>query len=812
MQALVVLAAGRSTRFGRLKQLEPVGPGGEALLDYAIYDSFLAGFSRFVLIVQEDRQRDFERHLESAREAGLDIRFVNQELDPRGLGLGYSRDRAAARRKPWGTGFAVLSARDHLDRPFAACNADDFYGRGAYAELARALESAARATGGTVKAAYGSLEVADDTPEAGGGTVEVADADIVPAFTVGYPLEATLSASGGVSRGVCQVGENRSLEELVEGLALRRDGDRVRGHDVAGNPLDLSPGARVCTGLWGFLPEALPLLERRFAAFLDSGPGPEAEFYLTEAVNDLVAAGKLRCRVLPTEETWLGVTFTGDRPAVVAALRGLAESGVYPPKLWGRHGPGPQESRRSPWVVAKPVSAESGVHKEAATDKREAGATGGRTAGAKNERDIGITHDHKRGAAGDTVDAGAEGEPKSADNRWTWRAVAPGRVNLIGEHTDYNGLPVLPMTLDRDLRIDFRALDEPIVQLAAEPQEFEPFLFRLDRPIVSGPTGDWSNYVRGAARGLLGHGVVLDCGIEGTVSGDAPIAAGLSSSSALVVAAALALLKANETSMPRLELAALMARAERFAGLEGGGMDQAVCLHGAKGVAVRIDFEPLRVAPVPMPRGWHWVVASSLVRAEKTGTAREAYNTRTRECREALQAVMRTLPDDCGTGRGEEKGAVSATSYAPLCDTFSEEELLERGRKSLTPVLFRRFRHVVTEGRRVALAQQAMKQARIADFGQLMVRSHESLRDDYEVSTPELDKIVSLAVEAGAAGARLTGAGFGGCAVALCDRDSAHKVMEALAEGFYRPRLGRPPNRDEMFLARAADGARVEEA
>ena len=798
MQALVVLAAGRSTRFGRLKQLEPVGPGGEALLDYAIYDSFLAGFSRFVLIVQEDRQRDFERHLEPAREAGLDIRFVNQELDPRGLGLGYSRDRAAERRKPWGTGFAVLSARDHLDRPFAACNADDFYGRGAYAELARALESAAD-------------EVADGTAETGGDTAGTGDTGIVPAFTVGYPLEATLSASGGVSRGVCQVGEDRSLKDMVEGLALRRHGNRVRGHDVAGNPLDLSPGARVCTGLWGFLPEALPLLEQRLAAFLDSGPGPEAEFYLTEAVNDLVAAGRLRCRVLPTEETWLGVTFPGDRPAVVAALRGLAESGIYPPKLWGRHGPGPQESRRSPGFVAKPVSAESGVHKEAATDKREAGATGGRTASAKNEREIGITRDHKRGAAGETVDAGTEGEPESADHRWTWRAVAPGRVNLIGEHTDYNGLPVLPMTLDRDLRIDFRALDEPIVRLAAEPQEFEPFMFRLDRPIVSGPAGDWSNYVRGAARGLLGHGVVLDRGIEGIVSGNVPIAAGLSSSSALVVAAALALLKANDTRMPRLELAALMAKAERFAGLEGGGMDQAVCLHGAKGVAVRIDFEPLRVAPVPMPRGWRWVVASSLVRAEKTGTAREAYNARTRECREALRAVALALPDP-GTGRKEADGAVSATSYDLLCDTYGVEELLKHGRGVLGPVLFRRFRHVVTEGRRVALAQQAMEQARIADFGQLMALSHESLRDDYEVSTPELDKIASLAMEAGAAGARLTGAGFGGCAVALCDRDSAHKVMEALTEGFYRPCLGRPPNRDEMFLACASKGARVEKA
>ena len=160
-----------------------------------------------------------------------------------------------------------------------------------------------------------------------------------------------------------------------------------------------------------------------------------------------------------------------------------------------------------------------------------------------------------------------------------------------------------------------------------------------------------------------------------------PIAAGLSSSSALVVAAALALLKANGVTLPRLELASLMARAERFVGLQGGGMDQAACLHGIAGHALRIDFDPLRVTPVAVPEGWLWVVASSLVRAEKSAGAREAYNERARECREVLAVVARP-----------------SGTYREFVTDNDPDGVLDRARRTLTPVLFRRFRHVVTEG------------------------------------------------------------------------------------------------------------------
>ena len=414
-----------------------------------------------------------------------------------------------------------------------------------------------------------------------------------------------------------------------------------------------------------------------------------------------------------------------------------------------------------------------------------------------------------------------------------WQAIAPGRVNLIGEHNDYNGLPVLPIAIDRNIRIDFRVTGESMVRLDNTAARFAPFQFRLDRPIEAAAQGDWSNYVRAAGRGLLDHGIALRRGVTGTVTGNVPIASGLSSSSALVVAAALALLKANgvgvgadpesesrgatraKRALSRLELASLMARAERFVGLQGGGMDQAACLHGARGHALRIDFDPLRVTPVAVPEGWRWVVASSLVRAEKSAGARDAYNERARQCREALAGVWSTGSDGPDTGHGivdvsTPRPAGPPPTYRDLIAASDQDGLQQHARYALTPVLFRRFRHVVTEGRRVALAEEAMRNGDLPRFGDLMVRSHESLRDDYEVSIAELDEIVAIALEAGAAGARLTGAGFGGCAVALCDRSTVARVMEALVARFYAPRLGRPATSDVMFAAKPSGGAGVE--
>lgn len=306
---LVVLAAGLSSRFGRPKQLEPVGPGNHALLDYALHDASLAGFARFVIVIQEALRADFERHFAPATVAGADIQLVAQPLSLPWLVAPPPPERA----KPWGTGFAVLAATRQVDSPFGVCNADDFYGREAYALLCRALR-------------------------------EMEAADGVPAVTVTYPLGAALSRRGGVSRGICQVDSGGFLVGLDEGLELRLKGDRVVGRTAAGVPASVSADAPACMSLWGFAPEVRACLAEGFARFIAAEPGPAAEFYLTEAVGKPIAAGRLRCKALPAAEPWMGVTFPGDRAEVAAALRGMVESGRYPRRLW----PLPQDRSSCP--------------------------------------------------------------------------------------------------------------------------------------------------------------------------------------------------------------------------------------------------------------------------------------------------------------------------------------------------------------------------------------------------------------------------------------------------------------------------------
>ncbi len=324
---LVILAAGRSTRFGRLKQLAPIGPGGEALLDYALYDAALAGFSRFLLVIQETLRRNFDAHLRDAA-THLDIRCAYQRMAHPEL----VDDPPPGRTRPWGTGFAVLTAGERIDGPFAVCNADDFYGRGAYAALAGAMHDGHVAP---AHAAHGS-EAADSNANITNCDADITSSSTAPvrAFTIGYPLEVTLSESGGVSRGLCEIDESGALQRLTEGLELRREGDRAVGRDVAGRLLDVPLQTPVCTNLWGFQPDILSPLRDLFAAFLASGPELDREFYLSEAMNDLIAAGRAHCTVLPTREPWLGVTFPDDRAGVAESLRGLVDSGVYPMRLW----------------------------------------------------------------------------------------------------------------------------------------------------------------------------------------------------------------------------------------------------------------------------------------------------------------------------------------------------------------------------------------------------------------------------------------------------------------------------------------------
>src|SRR5438874_5435380 len=344
---------------------------------------------------------------------------------------------------------------------------------------------------------------------------------------------------------------------------------------------------------------------------------------------------------------------------------------------------------------------------------------------------------------------------------------APGRVNLIAEPIDSCGLPVFPMALRQSVRIAFQPRSERETRLVNRDSRFAPSAFVMSESIPPAPAGDWGNYARAAARALAERFPDLR-GVDALVDSDLPIAAGLSSSSALVVAMALALMHANGVTVASLELMELLGRGERYVGTAGGGMDQAIILGAQAGCASRIDFHPLRLTPTAVPADWRFIVAWSLVYAEKSGGARQAYNERTRQCDEARRLVANRL------GRSED------ISYPALLAAAPVEELLLVAEATLSGVLARRFRHVVTEGTRVPRAEAAMAAGDLAAFGRLLDASHQSLRDDYEVSHPELDRPVELAREAGAVGARLTGAGFGGSIVALVRVARSPVVLAAL--------------------------------
>ena len=373
---------------------------------------------------------------------------------------------------------------------------------------------------------------------------------------------------------------------------------------------------------------------------------------------------------------------------------------------------------------------------------------------------------------------------------------APGRVNLIGEHIDYCGLPVLPMALRQGVRIAFHPRSDRETRLVNRDPRFAPSAFAVNASIPPAPAGDWGNYARAAAQALAQRFRDLR-GVDALVDSDLPIAAGLSSSSALVVAMALALMHANEVTVAPLELMEFLARGERYVGTAGGGMDQAIILGARAGCASRIDFHPLRLTPTAVPPDWQFIVAWSLVHAEKSGAARQAYNERTQQCDEARRLVAARL------------GQPADITYPALLAAAPVEELLQVAAATLSGLLSRRFRHVVTEGTRVPQAEAAMAARDLAAFGQLLDASHRSLRDDYDVSHPELDRLVELAREAGAAGARLTGAGFGGSIVALCRAERAPGVMAALGERFYAPRGAAGDVGRHVFTADPSAGAEV---
>ena len=381
----------------------------------------------------------------------------------------------------------------------------------------------------------------------------------------------------------------------------------------------------------------------------------------------------------------------------------------------------------------------------------------------------------------------------------THLARAPGRVNLIGEHIDYAGLPVLPMAIQREVRIAFRPRDDRIVLAATTDPAFAPCHFELGPDIIPYDDGDWGNYLKAAVQGMVRE-FHIELGFDAVIDSTVPVAAGLSSSSALVIATALALAGSNGLEPDPIELAELMAAAEQYVGTRGGGMDQAISSGACAGCAARVEFDPLRIEPVPVPPEWRFVVAHSLVQAHKSGGAREGYNRRRAETEEALAQVVGHL----------ELLASEVRSYRDLLERVPGSEALAAGEVCLEGDLLKRFRHVVTENERVVRAEVAMRSDSRDGFGMLMNGSHSSLADDYEVSIPELDELVGIARDAGAVGARLTGAGMGGCIVALCSDDTVDEVLKAIRDRFYVARDRLDDLDDHLFVAEPAPGASIE--
>jgi len=421
---------------------------------------------------------------------------------------------------------------------------------------------------------------------------------------------------------------------------------------------------------------------------------------------------------------------------------------------------------------------------------------------------------------------------------------APGRVNLIGEHTDYNGYPVLPMAIEREILAAWAPAKDDSVRIANINPRFPARSFPARLPLEPFPQGDWGNYVQAAVQGLLEERVIPAPakGFQALYSGNIPDAAGLSSSAALVVASGLVFLAANGKTCDPLALADLLARAERYVGTEGGGMDQAVSLLAEPGKALKIDFFPLRVRPVSLPKGYGFVISHSLVRASKSAEARAQYNLRVVECRLACalaaQALSRTIgrsvtaerlsdlaPEKLGLPAGQaDRTAQEILGEHPwsLSDVavalrVSPDEAngryctLRDGSRAPEPAegfkLGKRYRHVASEARRVEQAVQALEQGDVQRFGDLMNESHASCRDDYEVSCPEMEALVAIAREHGALGARLTGAGFGGCTVNLVPIRETGPLMQALKKEYYNGLAQETALKEVLFVTAAAGGA-----
>lgn len=293
---LVIMAAGMGSRYGGIKQLDTVGPNGEIIMDYSIYDAISAGFNKVVFILRKELERDFKDIIGKRIEKLLKVEYVFQETDL--LPDGYNPQ--TGRTKPWGTGHAIYCCKDAIQEPFMVINADDYYGKEAFSLIYNFLNS------------------------------EANNPDLY--CMAGFILGNTLSENGSVTRGVCKTDNDGYLVDIIETSGIRKEGDKVKAIDNKGRDIELDINSIASMNMWGFKPSIFEELERGFKEFLStiSAEDIKKEYLLPDVVGDLVHRDKAKVKVLNTSDRWFGVTYKEDKDYVVESIRSLIDSGAYP--------------------------------------------------------------------------------------------------------------------------------------------------------------------------------------------------------------------------------------------------------------------------------------------------------------------------------------------------------------------------------------------------------------------------------------------------------------------------------------------------
>ncbi|MBJ10223.1 MAG: nucleotidyltransferase [Flavobacteriales bacterium] len=294
---LLILAAGMGSRYGGLKQIDGIGPNEEPIIEYSIYDAINSGFGKIVFVIRKEFNEAFRSRFDQFSDR-IQIEYVYQEVNVKVEGIDI-----VERTKPWGTSHAVLVAKDVINEPFAVINADDYYGAGSFKLIADFLKN-------------------ECTPNL--------------MSMVGYTLHNTLSEHGTVNRGVCSVDESNNLIEVIERVKIAVQDGKVQYNIGADDPCgELDANASVSMNYWGFHPSIFKEIEEGLHAFMkENANNPTAEYYIPNIVTDIIVSGKMKVRVIPTNDNWFGVTYKEDKPMAVAAINKHITAGVYPEKLW----------------------------------------------------------------------------------------------------------------------------------------------------------------------------------------------------------------------------------------------------------------------------------------------------------------------------------------------------------------------------------------------------------------------------------------------------------------------------------------------